>query len=235
MNELTSVTINLGNERKVEVHYPEGEYQRITNIFRDNEYRLPDVHSHEGTQTVVDIGANVGMFALYYLTLYPDSKIYCFEPVKEVFDVLQRNTMCYNGQTDIFCYGLYNKAKQVTFNTYKNTGMSTIKSQPLTPTGETSGWVKDAGSVFDDLNLKHIDVLKIDTEGCEVEILESLNKRVNNIDYIICEYHSESDRRRIDELLPMFTVADVRGVHIQKGMQIGLVKYMRTSFLQEVG
>lgn len=63
--------------------------------------------------------------------------------------------------------------------------------------------------------------MKIDTEGCEVEILESLGPRLAMIDYVLVEYHNEADRRRIDQLLCDFHVYGSRAVR----PRLGTVRY----------
>jgi hypothetical protein len=54
---------------------------------------------------------------------------------------------------------------------------------------------------LDEQKLDRISVLKIDTEGAEMAILEDLRPRLANIDAIYVEYHSEDDRRAIDAML----------------------------------
>ena len=43
--------------------------------------------------------------------------------------------------------------------------------------------------------------MKIDTEGCEVPILRSLEKFLPEVKVLYVEYHSERDRRLIDGIL----------------------------------
>ncbi len=40
---------------------------------------------------VVDVGANVGSFAVWALHRWPDSIVHCYEPVPSNFDLLRRN------------------------------------------------------------------------------------------------------------------------------------------------
>jgi hypothetical protein len=44
-------------------------------------------------------------------------------------------------------------------------------------------------------------LLKMDTEGCELEILRSITSRLNDLAIIFLEFHSESQRREIDRIL----------------------------------
>lgn len=59
----------------------------------------------------------------------------------------------------------------------------------------------DAGLAFRQLDIAAIDILKIDTEGCEVPILRSALELVRGGRALYLEYHSEGDRRVIDALL----------------------------------
>ena len=63
-------------------------------------------------------------------------------------------------------------------------------------------------------------ILKIDTEGCEVDILKNLN--VDNYDLILLEYHSEEDRREIDKLLKNFMLLGCKTEILNRG----LLKYI---------
>ena len=49
--------------------------------------------------------------------------------------------------------------------------------------------------------LKIVDILKIDTEGCEVPILFSIKKYLTEIKILYIEYHSSIDRDEIRRLL----------------------------------
>lgn len=44
---------------------------------------------------VFDVGANVGQSACKFKLAFPGAKIYCFEPVKETFEILKRNVNCW--------------------------------------------------------------------------------------------------------------------------------------------
>ena len=87
--------------------------------------------------------------------------------------------------------------------------------------------LKKADGVLKELKINKIDILKIDTEGCEVEILESLQKILSETDYVLVEYHSEKDRRKIDSLLENFNVFSSNAFTINCGQ----VKYINSKLL----
>jgi hypothetical protein len=96
------------------------------------------------------------------------------------------------------------------------------------PTGRVSIPVRDAGAVWDELGLDEVDVLKIDTEGAEVGILQALGPRLARVRVAMLEYHTPEDRRRIDTLLPGRLLFGP-SVH---GVQLGVVKYVRADLIR---
>src|SRR5262249_34513158 len=61
--------------------------------------------------------------------------------------------------------------------------------------------LEDAERYLQQIGVDRIDILKIDTEGCERSILGSIRSRLTDIRVIYLEYHSDDDRRWIDALL----------------------------------
>jgi hypothetical protein len=98
---------------------------------------------------------------------------------------------------------------------------------PAQFTHRTSVRVRDAGEVFDTLGLDEVDILKIDTEGSEVEILESLGPRLRKVRFVFAEYHSQVDRRRIDHLLADFALFGL----CPHSVSLGVVKYVRSDLV----
>lgn len=82
---------------------------------------------HEGA-TVFDVGANIGLFTLYASKLCNNNvNIYAFEPVPEIYKILQCNVQRLNSQIQIFPYGLSRSSGTVNFTYYPNcTGWSTL-------------------------------------------------------------------------------------------------------------
>ena len=47
-------------------------------------------------KTVLDVGANVGKFAVHFAEIFPEATIHSFEPIQSVFSQLEQNTKGYN-------------------------------------------------------------------------------------------------------------------------------------------
>jgi FkbM family methyltransferase len=209
------------------VNIPKQELFRVNAIFNEHEYLVPRQKSHGGPLTVVDIGANVGLYAIYMKFFEPTSIIHCFEPASNTLKLLQMNLVSIPG-INIYPYGLYNTDQEAIMNINRfNTGENSIKFNGENYTDSVRVPLKDAGTEFDKLELNHLDVLKIDTEGCEVEILESLGHRLCWIDNVLLEYHSEQERRQIDDLLGEFHVFGAKA----GGLNRGIVKYINSRLL----
>jgi hypothetical protein len=96
------------------------------------------------------------------------------------------------------------------------------------PAGAVSVTVRDAGRVWDELGLTEVDILKLDAEGSEVAILESLGPRLSKVRFVLAEFHCRQDRRRIDALLAGFELFGMKFYSVD----VGVVKYARADLLK---
>ncbi|MGR9106766.1 MAG: FkbM family methyltransferase [Gammaproteobacteria bacterium] len=73
--------------------------------------------------TVVDVGANIGLFALAaWMRGQGEIQIHCLEPVEAVFKILQENLLRYDDGSSLVghCFGLSNRAGPAEFAYYPN-------------------------------------------------------------------------------------------------------------------
>lgn len=218
-----------GNMGQQTVLIPKNEVFRIRNIFEEHEYRIPSQYVPSGSLTIVDIGANVGLFALYMKSFRLDSDIYCFEPVPQTLALLRKN-MEDQDRITIYPYALSSHCGTADMYLHAtNFGENSLKFD-MADAGQTAKvQVMDASTAFSRIGLTYIDILKIDTEGCEVEILESLQRYLPYVGIVMAEYHTEKDRRRIDGLLQGHTLFDAKICNAQPGL--GTVKYINSRLL----
>ncbi|MBJ04447.1 MAG: hypothetical protein CMP65_00905 [Flavobacteriales bacterium] len=85
----------------------------------------------KNNDTVIDIGANIGVLGLRLSKEFPKIKIHAFEPIPEIFSVLKKNTILSNN--DNFCSymkGISNKKDYLSFTYYPNSpALSTSKPE----------------------------------------------------------------------------------------------------------
>lgn len=156
-----------------------------------NEVAEYDLDLAEPPQTILDIGANVGAYTLRCAELYPSAKVYAYEPSKENANEFRTN-----------CGNL----KNVTFN---QSGVRGFNGQDVLFTGDSAvshgfhhiGRTVDRGNYVDcvsSADLPSAELVKIDTEGCELEILRKLN--TDSTKALVCEWHREDDKPAIIEI-----------------------------------
>jgi FkbM family methyltransferase len=210
------------------VWIPRNEVFRIRNIFEEHEYRIPPHYIPTGPLTIVDIGANVGLFALYMKDLRQDCDVYCFEPAAQTVELLKKN-IADDPRIHVFPYALSNGEGMADLHLHPdNSGENSLKSVEKSPPGHTIRvTVKDAATALRHIGLTYIDILKIDTEGSEVDILESLLPLLPYVGILMLEYHSEEDRRRIDGRMDTHVLFDA---NICKP-HLGIVKYINTRLI----
>ncbi len=87
-------------------------------IFDDDCYRLHGVTIKDG-DCILDVGANTGMFILFLNKIGVNARVFAFEPVPAIFQVLSRNVAAHNQlPVQIFNVGLARRAGRATMTYY---------------------------------------------------------------------------------------------------------------------
>jgi FkbM family methyltransferase len=72
---------------------------------------------------IFDVGANIGMFTLFVSQYFPDAKIYAFEPIKPIFDMLRTNAKLSGAEVELRQFGLSHHEKVDSFTYYPRYSM----------------------------------------------------------------------------------------------------------------
>jgi FkbM family methyltransferase len=195
--------VNSGG-REFDFRYPNSVNMRnvVTAIFQGTEYPIIPLPEY-APAIIVDVGANVGASVLYFHHVYPNARIYCYEPSWENYVCLQENACPLGGKVLVFPYGLLDKDGEVPL--YRGTSQTGQNS--IVPNSETTAAPTESVRLVKvsreaaERGWKAVSILKLDTEGCEVPILTEFLAAVPALDILYCEYHAEEDRRRIDALV----------------------------------
>jgi FkbM family methyltransferase len=170
------------------MYIPENMLGHIQKVFA-GEYEVP---FNTLNPVIFDIGANIGAFTRWANARWANAQIVCFEPVKSNFEMLQKNT---SDMTNVQLFnvgiGSGNRKQKIYYGKNNIGEASLFKGDQQIEDGEEVE-ISNAS----DLPACHI--MKIDTEGAEIEIIESYKH--NPAVYLI-EYHSEQNRLKIDNLL----------------------------------
>jgi FkbM family methyltransferase len=155
----------------------------------------------KNVNTVVDIGANVGLSAMWFSKNYPTSRILAIEPSPAGFALLAKNANHWP-KVEPCNVGLFSERRTVAMFLSSMDGVTNSIGRSVLNTEENIPVeLEDAEAFLTSKNVAVIDILKLDTEGCERPILDRLRSRVSDIRAIYVEYHSEADRLWIDNLM----------------------------------
>lgn len=124
-------------------------------------------------KVIFDVGAHIGQSALRFKSWFPESEVHCFEPVKSTFDELRENTKRLK-DVHYHHFGLSNQSGTGLLNILKDSSMNTLKlndSDKDVKVGEASIDLKSIDEIIVELEVDHIDLLKIDTEGTDLDVL----------------------------------------------------------------
>ncbi len=196
--ESLTITARGGGETLPFRYYPASK-THVVNILQGTTY--PALRGVDSVKVVVDIGANVGAASVFLALTYPEATVHAIEPAPQALSLLEENTRLIR-RIHVHRHGLHEHAGV----------MRLYRSQwdPMSGSILASGENTDA---FDELPFRSvagwfgehavgtIDILKIDTEGCELPLLRALGEQAATARVIYLEYHSEQDRRSIDRLL----------------------------------
>jgi FkbM family methyltransferase len=156
----------------------------------------------EENDVVVDIGFNFGLFSTTSMFKKP-SKILGFEPNPSLVKIFKENFT--NDTIQLYNYAVSDRDSKMTFYENGDFGMSTIK-EDVNVEYRTKQYEVDTisiNSLISKFNLEKIDYLKIDCEGSEFEIFESISEMylTNNIKKIAIEFHDYLYGEKVQKLI----------------------------------
>ncbi|HWO32198.1 MAG TPA: FkbM family methyltransferase, partial [Candidatus Acidoferrum sp.] len=91
-------------------------------IFEDECYLKHDIRLPDGA-TVLDIGANIGLFSLFVMSRCSNPRIYAFEPAPVAYDLLKANCAAYGSCAQAFNFGVADRQGTATFTFYENSSV----------------------------------------------------------------------------------------------------------------
>jgi FkbM family methyltransferase len=155
------------------------------------EYDVPYEHARP---VIIDIGANIGSFAVWALGRWPGGFVHCYEPLPANFALLEQNLGHLIGtRVALAPCAIGDPARSHLFLGKHNCGEASFYDLGC----QSSESVEVETKAPDVLPQGHI--LKIDAEGSELDILSRMPGL--DFDIVVLEYHSRANRQAIEELL----------------------------------
>ena len=158
-----------------------------------DEYRLTDlVATGEQIRTVIDLGGNVGFFAIKVAETFPDAHVHSFEPDPANIAEFQRHlALCPSLVERVILHrgGVWSETGTVTLNSGL-AGVSWVEhgdGRPAQPE-QTEIPVLSLDDILEEFD--EVDLLKVDIEGAEYEVFGAVSlSQLAKVRHIAMEVH----------------------------------------------
>jgi len=133
---------------------------------------------------IFDVGANIGKYTESVLKFVNNPNVFCFEPSKNTYQILQKNLGQYkNVKLNNFGLGKENK-KSILFSSVNASGLASLYNRQLDYLGITMDKkeeveIRKLDDYCDQESIQYIDLLKLDVEGNELDVLYGANRMLN--------------------------------------------------------
>jgi FkbM family methyltransferase len=169
---------------------------------------------------ILDLGANIGAFAVWAKNIWPDAEVHSFEPMDFNIQVFKRNTAGLEG-VHLHEMAVGNPYLDSMFIGKNNQGECSQYQTESTTDELINVEVCDPDCNFFRNLAKRADFIKLDIEGAETYVLANMPLEA---EYIALEYHGEEARRDVDRLLHNYHLI---GAEVT-ATGYGVLKYQKT-------
>lgn len=201
----------------------EGDFDIFYEVLYHQTYHL-EISNPENIKTIVDLGANIGLSAIYFLSQFSNAEIICIEPDPGNYILLTKNLTNEISTNRATCINAAVASKDGTGSVQighfrQNTKVSNEASQ------ENPVLLISLNNLLKQNNIEKINLLKIDIEGGEEDLFTENTEWLKKTDHIIIELHSERIKEKCIAVLVNynFTVKNLRG-EIYHAMKSSLKK-----------
>ena len=167
--------------------------QEVVDVHYQNRYRWYVYNHIPRKRVMIDIGANIGIFARPSAEQF--EHVICFEPVFKNFEVLQKNLETYSN-VELHNLGLSNRDQTATFEFQTLKCGHTKQVEEFVPNPEFEQHTGEL-TTLDRFNFQNVDWIKIDVEGFENAVLEGSRDTIQrNRPWLLIEDNGQQDQHR---------------------------------------
>jgi FkbM family methyltransferase len=167
--------------------------QEVVDVHYQNRYRWYVYNNIPRKRTMIDIGANIGIFARPSAEQF--EHVICFEPVLKNFEVLQKNLETYSN-VELHNLGLSDRDQTATFEFQTLKCGHTKQVAEFVPNPEFEQHTGEL-TTLDRFNFESVDWIKIDVEGFENTVLDGSRDTIQrNRPWLLIEDNGQQDQHR---------------------------------------
>jgi len=212
-------------------------------IFSITSYNMVTRLINQGVRprTVLDVGANVGQFAVASAKLFPNVLVHAFEPESYCVERLRNNTSSLEG-IEIYPFALGDREGEATLRVNSDSQQSSLlplaqaRPDTLFPGAQELETVKveilTLDRVFAGIELQPPVLLKVDAQGYEAQIIAGGVATLKRVDYVVLE---TSFKPTYEGQLPFVGIVQMMeefGFHFQRSVSWNAVP--RTGHIFEI-
>ena len=179
------------------------------NLFQDLKYKIginPSV--------IFDVGANTGQTCAKFLKQFPHAEIHCFEPILDTYELLKENFQSHDRViVNRVALGSENAKTTIRIHDLSQSDLNSLK--PSSMSQDPNSKIEEVTVLTGDSYLAknkifRVDLLKIDTEGFEIEVLNGFQNAFSNqlISAVYCEVGLSKLNQRNTSLVEIFKILE---------------------------
>lgn len=179
-----------------EHHAHKGDLDLIGEVIERDTYRVADLAKRAETiSVIVDIGAHIGTFTSLASHFFPNAHIHSFEPDPYYFYLLALNRPENATLYNLAVLGFYGRQR---FSDHK-----LVVGHGDEPKWRARPFGGSINALFLRILCPRIDFLKLDCEGCEIELLREMEElgMAQEIPLIYGEWHREEAKAEVKRIL----------------------------------
>lgn len=176
-----------GRPHHIKLRIADGDFFILHEIFGTQPYWIPLTHVREEAQTVVDLGANIGMTTLYLHEWLPRADFLCVEANPHNVRLLRENTSQVDARIDIVEGAISNRSGTEWFETQGPAWGTALTRRDAEGSVEVDAY--SMSDLMEVHGIEHIDILKVDIEGAEKKIMRDGADWLDKVGWMMIELH----------------------------------------------